>query len=151
MNRLCFLVVSLVLLAAIVALADDNAPVPLTAVNVHSLGPERIGNLPAIVAPPDNPQTAAKILLGKKLYFDTRLSADNTVSCATCHDPAMGWSDAGPTSKGIRGQLGAGALRRLSTPLTARCNSGTVVHRVWKNRQRDRFRIRLKWATPTKS
>jgi cytochrome c peroxidase len=40
------------------------------------------------------------------LYFDSRLSSDRTVSCASCHDPAMGWSDAGPTSKGIRGQMG---------------------------------------------
>jgi len=85
--------------------ADEPAP-PLTAVNVHSLGPEQLGTLPPVIAPPDNPQTSAKILLGKKLYFDTRLSADNSVSCATCHDPALGWSDAGPTSKGIKSQLG---------------------------------------------
>jgi cytochrome c peroxidase len=86
--------------------ADETPSPPLTAVNVHSLGPEQVGNLPPVVVPVDNPQTSAKILLGKKLYFDTRLSADNTVSCATCHNPALGWSDAGPTSKGIKSQLG---------------------------------------------
>jgi cytochrome c peroxidase len=105
MNRNWFAAV-LVMLLAVAALADDNTPVPLTAVSVHSLGPERLGNLPAMTAPPDNPQTPGKVLLGKKLYFDTRLSADNTISCATCHDPAKGWSDTGPTSSGIRGQLG---------------------------------------------
>jgi cytochrome c peroxidase len=105
MNKIWFAAVFITLLA-VAAFADDNTPVPLTAVSVHSLGPERLGNLPAVTAPPDNPQTTDKVLLGKKLYFDTRLSADNTISCATCHDPAKGWSDAGPTSSGIRGQLG---------------------------------------------
>jgi cytochrome c peroxidase len=79
---------------------------PITTVNVLSLGPQKIGNLPPLIFPADNPQSGLKILLGKQLYFDTRLSSDNTISCATCHDPAMGWSDAGPTSKGINGQLG---------------------------------------------
>jgi cytochrome c peroxidase len=86
--------------------AGDQATVPLTAVDAHSLGPERLGNLPPVVVPCNNPQTDGKILLGKQLYFDTRLSKDNTISCATCHNPAMGWSDAGPTSKGIADQMG---------------------------------------------
>jgi len=98
--------VFLVLFLPALALSQSDAPPPKTALNVHSLGPERLGTFPAITAPPDNPQTAAKISLGKKLYFDTRLSNDNTVSCATCHNPAMGWSDAGPTSTGIKGQKG---------------------------------------------
>ncbi len=51
-------------------------------------------------SPPGNPPSSLKIQLGKQLYFDTRLSTDNTVSCATCHDPAMGWSDAGPDQQG---------------------------------------------------
>ena len=52
------------------------------------------------------PLTAAKVELGKLLYFDGRLSKDGTVSCATCHDPAKGFTDQLPVSKGIRGQLG---------------------------------------------
>jgi len=44
--------------------------------------------------------------LGKMLYFDKRLSADNTVSCATCHDPQKGWSDGDPVSTGVRNQKG---------------------------------------------
>jgi cytochrome c peroxidase len=85
--------------------AGDDSPAP-TAINVHILGPIKIGTLAAAPVPPDNPQTQLKIQLGKQLYFDTRLSKDNTISCATCHDPALGWSDAGPTSKGINDQLG---------------------------------------------
>ena len=53
-----------------------------------------------------NPLTRAKIELGRQLYFDPRLSADATVSCASCHDPSMGYSAHTKTGVGIRGQLG---------------------------------------------
>jgi cytochrome c peroxidase len=56
--------------------------------------------------PSDNALNDAKVALGKALYFDKRLSADGTVSCATCHDPAKGWTDQAPVSTGIRGQKG---------------------------------------------
>src|SRR5262249_7031721 len=41
----------------------------------------------------DNPYTVEKAALGKKLYFDTRLSAANVLSCASCHSPGYGWGD----------------------------------------------------------
>ncbi len=56
--------------------------------------------------PPENPLTWERFELGKKLYFDTTLSSNGTVSCATCHDPDKGFSDAGKTSKGIHGKVG---------------------------------------------
>jgi cytochrome c peroxidase len=56
--------------------------------------------------PADNPLTPAKVELGRQLYFDKRLSRDGTVSCATCHDPAMGWTDCLPVSTGIDQQKG---------------------------------------------
>ncbi|MGM0488408.1 MAG: cytochrome-c peroxidase [Planctomycetota bacterium] len=62
--------------------------------------------LPPVPIPDDNPMTAEKIALGKKLYFDKRLSKDGTVSCATCHDPRMAWTEHRPTSKGVEGQVG---------------------------------------------
>jgi cytochrome c peroxidase len=43
--------------------------------------------------PKDNPYTAEKAALGKKLYYDPRLSAANLLSCASCHSPAFGWGD----------------------------------------------------------
>ncbi|HUT53425.1 MAG TPA: cytochrome c peroxidase [bacterium] len=64
------------------------------------------GMLPSVPVLPDNPQTDPKIRLGKQLYFDTRLSADNTVSCATCHIPETGWAHRAPTDTGIKGQVG---------------------------------------------
>ncbi|MEZ6135500.1 MAG: cytochrome c peroxidase [Pirellulaceae bacterium] len=56
--------------------------------------------------PKDNPVTTEKVELGKQLYFDKRLSADNTVSCASCHDPAKGWSNGEATAEGVGGQRG---------------------------------------------
>lgn len=56
--------------------------------------------------PEDNAMTAARVALGKKLYFDKRLSKDGTVSCATCHDVTRGFTDQRATSEGIGGQIG---------------------------------------------
>ena len=47
-----------------------------------------------------------KAKLGKKLYFDTRLSADNTIACVTCHNIEAGGDDNLPASYGIGGQVG---------------------------------------------
>lgn len=54
--------------------------------------------------PADNPMTAAKIELGRKLFFDARLSLDGTVSCATCHNPSLGFADGRARAIGIYGQ-----------------------------------------------
>ncbi|MCA8953434.1 MAG: cytochrome-c peroxidase [Planctomycetes bacterium] len=52
------------------------------------------------------PDTADQVALGRKLFFDPRLSRDGTVSCATCHDVARSFTDLRPVSEGIDGQLG---------------------------------------------
>ncbi len=62
--------------------------------------------LPEVTHPQDNPLTEAKVELGRMLYFDKRLSADNSVSCASCHDPKMGWSNNDATAVGVGGQRG---------------------------------------------
>ncbi|MFG0333708.1 MAG: cytochrome-c peroxidase [Maioricimonas sp. JB049] len=56
--------------------------------------------------PGDNAPTAAKIRLGKQLYFDPRLSRDSTISCASCHDPQKGFSNGEQFATGVRGQVG---------------------------------------------
>jgi len=53
-----------------------------------------------------NPLTRAKIELGRQLYFDPRLSVDATVSCASCHNPAQGYSANTKTGVGVRNQQG---------------------------------------------
>jgi len=56
--------------------------------------------------PPDNALTQERVSLGRKLYFEKRLSADGTVSCATCHDVTRGFTDQLAVSEGIKDQLG---------------------------------------------
>jgi cytochrome c peroxidase len=106
MNKIAHLILIIILISPFLIQAQEVASEPLIKVNVHSLGPQKLESLAAVFVPADNPQSSLKITLGKKLYFDTRLSKDNTISCATCHDPAKGWSDAGPTSLGIKQQRG---------------------------------------------
>ena len=64
------------------------------------------GELTNSAVPADNPQTPEKISLGQKLFFDGRLSADGTVACATCHDPARAFTDGRPASVGIHARTG---------------------------------------------
>jgi cytochrome c peroxidase len=63
-------------------------------------------DLVQFVTPKDNPGTPEKVELGRLLFNDKRLSADGTISCATCHDADKGFTDRLPTSKGIRDQFG---------------------------------------------
>ncbi|MDX2033244.1 MAG: cytochrome c peroxidase [Blastocatellia bacterium] len=71
--------------------------------------------------PRNNPMTAAKIELGRKLFFDPRLSADGRISCATCHKPEMGFADGRAVAEGIGGKLGT---RNSPTLLNAMFNAG---------------------------
>jgi len=65
----------------------------------------------AMIIPEDNPLTIDKIKLGRKLFFDERLSGDRTVSCASCHNPLLGFADGRSVAVGIDGQEG-----KRSTP-----------------------------------
>jgi len=60
----------------------------------------------AMVIPPDNPVTVQKVELGRILFFDKRLSQDNTIACANCHIAKFGFTDGMPVSTGIGGQKG---------------------------------------------
>jgi cytochrome c peroxidase len=57
-------------------------------------------------APPSNPLTRAKVEFARKLFLDTRLSRDGTLSCAICHDPKLSFSDGRPLTQGIGGIQG---------------------------------------------
>jgi len=131
MSKIAALLAAAILFIPLRALAAEDAAKtaapPITETHALWLGPVKLGVLPPPPIPPDNPQTTRKILLGKQLYFDTRLSKDNTISCATCHSPTMGWSDEGPTSKGIRGQMGG----RRSPPVS---NSAYNPLQFWDGR-----------------
>jgi len=61
----------------------------------------------SIPFPKDNLYTPQKLALGKKLYFDTRISVSSAQSCASCHSPAFGWADGLPVGVGFgMAQLG---------------------------------------------
>ncbi len=63
--------------------------------------------LPPILVPNDNPPTAETIALGRRLYYDPILSVDNSVSCATCHNPDLAFGDPKPVSIGVGHKFGA--------------------------------------------
>lgn len=88
------------------ALAAFSVAVAFSADNAADLPFGIPQELVRFVTPDDNPLTPEKIELGRKLFHDKRLSADNSVACATCHDPEKGFTDRLPTSKGIRDQVG---------------------------------------------
>jgi len=62
--------------------------------------------LPPLPIPPDNPPTAETIALGRRLYYDPLLSSDNSVSCASCHDPQTGFTDRHSVSQGVGRKTG---------------------------------------------
>jgi cytochrome c peroxidase len=68
------------------------------------LGEPRADTLAAI--PADNPQTPEKVALGRRLFFDPRLSADGTVACGSCHQPQRAFTDGRATAVGVRGLVG---------------------------------------------
>jgi cytochrome c peroxidase len=68
--------------------------------------PKALLGLPPLAWPKDNPYSAQKVELGRYLYFDRRLSADASVSCASCHDPQFAFTDGAAVSTGIKGQKG---------------------------------------------
>ncbi|HSE99203.1 MAG TPA: cytochrome c peroxidase, partial [Blastocatellia bacterium] len=80
-----------------------------------------------MLIPQDNPMTEAKVALGRDLYFDKRLSVDNTVSCATCHDPKTAFAESKSVAEGIGGKKGA---RNSPTVLNAMFN----VEQFWDGR-----------------
>ena len=79
------------------------------------------------IVPADNVGNEARIALGRKLYFEPKLSKDGTVACATCHDVSRGFSDRRGTSEGIGDKLG-----RRNGPTTM--NAALFSSQFWDGR-----------------
>ncbi|MDA1016842.1 MAG: c-type cytochrome [Planctomycetota bacterium] len=79
--------------------------------------------------PEDNQPTPEKIALGKQLYFDARLSSDNTISCASCHDPKLGWSNGERFATGVGGQKGGRSAPSI-------INAAYYKFQFWDGRER---------------
>ncbi len=117
---------SVVIASLIGAAGDARAPalppIPIPGPLAEPRSSKQVG-FPAdrtmAAIPSDNPQTADKIALGRKLFFDGRLSVDGTVACATCHDPGRAFTDGRQTSIGVQGRSGQ---RNAPTVLNALYN-----------------------------
>ncbi len=72
----------------------------------HSYALEEPEGFVRMEVPPENPLTIEGVELGRQLFYDPILSADSTVSCATCHLPALAFSDGRPVSIGVKGRPG---------------------------------------------
>lgn len=92
---------------------------------------EMFDPLPAIPPiPAGSAMTAERIDLGRMLFFEPRISASGVISCATCHNPALGWTDRIPRATGHDGQVGD---RNTPTVL----NSGFLRAQFWDGRAPD--------------
>jgi len=77
---------------AIVGAMRRTEPAPKAAAAINAMKAEY--RRPALIPfPKENPYTPEKAALGKKLYFDTRISVTSAQSCASCHSPGFGWGD----------------------------------------------------------
>ncbi len=83
----------------------------------------------AAPAPKDNQTTAERVQLGKVLFFDPRLSSSNWISCATCHNPGLGWSDGLATAIGHD-------MHKLARATPTILNTGFNKFQFWDGRAR---------------
>ena len=79
--------------------------------------------------PEGNEPTTERVALGKMLFFDPRLSRDGNMSCATCHNPAFGWSDGQATALGVKSKV----LGRATPTIT---NTAYNSLQMWDGRKR---------------
>lgn len=87
--------------------SDNNstpAPVTTTAVTTSYSWNIPTG-LPTPRVPDENPMSEVKVQLGRQLFYDTRMSANNTFSCGTCHQPAKAFADGLVTPEGSTGEV----------------------------------------------
>ena len=102
MKSLKILALALLVFAASCA---SNTEKPAPAASTAPAPTPDVGPLGEMAIPPDNPITPDKVELGKKLFFDTRLSKTGNMSCETCHQPDKGWADGKPLSARFDGSM----------------------------------------------
>ena len=135
-RRTALLLVLLAVVAFLLIVAPRQTAPPAPVASAPSRAARPIGRpveikvplgLPPVPVPADNPATAETIALGRRLYYDPVLSADNTVSCASCHDPEHGFADPRPVSEGVGKKTGT---RNSPTVL----NSAYLAAQFWDGR-----------------
>jgi cytochrome c peroxidase len=106
--------------------AVASAPLPLVRPE-SAAGEEFVPREPITPIPQDRKLDSRKVALGERLFHEPRLSKDNTLSCASCHDLRKGGTDQSPTSLGIGGARG-----KLNAPTVF--NSGFNFNQFWDGR-----------------
>ena len=104
MRRACKF--SLLLILAVYGCADEGSAPAWEAANPILSLPESPLGIESSLADLEEPPTPERVRLGRWLFYDARLSADGTISCATCHHPENAFSELTPVSTGINGQKG---------------------------------------------
>jgi cytochrome c peroxidase len=92
-----------IVVACTAVLAADVPPPPKDTLRARLALDEVPLGLPPLPVPKGSPLTEARVALGRRLFFDPILSADGTVACASCHQPAHGFAGAEARPQGIRG------------------------------------------------
>jgi cytochrome c peroxidase len=113
------IVVGLAILLPVFARADNRA---VSSVQFEIKLPVGIPfDIWSYYVPKDNPVTAEKVKLGEHLFFDKRLSADGSVSCASCHEPRLAFADGRRLAEGVSARTGT---RNTPSLLNSMFNSG---------------------------
>jgi cytochrome c peroxidase len=90
--------------------------------------------MPAPPVPADNPMSERKVLLGRRLFYDTRLSANGTTACATCHRQQLAFTDGRPRAVGATGEVHPrGAMTLVNAAYASRL--------TWANHLLDRLEV----------
>jgi cytochrome c peroxidase len=130
---LAILLVTAGLLSCNAAHAQDEVPWeaanPIVSIPDPPLGVGGEKNPPATLSDIEDPPTPERVRLGRWLFFDNRLSADNTIACASCHRPENAFSEPTPVSTGIGGKKGG-----RKAPSFVNLAWSTLPHFFWDGR-----------------
>jgi len=125
-----FIIFLLIFFAGLSVFAVEDIELQNDAKRSFGILPEKIENK-------NNPTTSNKVKLGKKLFYDTRLSVDNTISCAKCHFFGLYAIDGLPKSIG-NNYKEMKEMHLLFLMLLDRfLSTGLVTGLLWRNRQRN--------------
>ncbi len=90
--------------------------------------------MPAPPVPSDNAMSDIKVALGRRLFYDTRLSVNQTIACATCHRQELAFTDGRARSVGATGELHPRGAMTL-------VNAGYASRLTWANHLLDRLEV----------
>ncbi|MBK6783174.1 MAG: cytochrome-c peroxidase [Saprospiraceae bacterium] len=92
-------------------------------------------HFPRMNIPADNPMTKKGVELGRFLFFDPILSIDSTISCSSCHDPSLSFTDGRSSSIGVNGRRGGrNSMSLINIGFIKNGFFGMAGSILWKNK-----------------